>query len=172
MSEDEDKIVSISNPKTGKDSQENGVPIIGLIPGMAMHYARCCHPLPGDRIVGIVITGKGVTIHTIDCEKLAQYQDEPECWLDVSWDSDGGSHQSHVARVNVTVLNEPGTLGDLSTVIAKNGGNISNLKVMDRQTDFFVLLIDIEVKDVKHLSDVIAALRASTKVNTVDRARG
>ena len=72
----------------------------------------------------------------------------------------------------MTVLNEPGTLGDLSTVIAKNGGNISNLKVMDRQTDFFVLLIDIEVKDVKHLSDVIAALRASTKVNTVDRARG
>ena len=57
-------------------------------------------------------------------------------------------------------------------MIAKNGGNISNLKVMDRQTDFFVLLIDIEVKDVKHLSDVIAALRASTKVNTVDRARG
>ena len=137
-----------------------------------MHYAGCCHPLPGDRIVGIVTTGKGVTIHTIDCENLAQYQDEPERWLDVAWDSIGSSHQSHVARVNVTVLNEPGTLGDLSTVIAKNGGNISNLKVMDRQTDFFVLLIDIEVKDVKHLSDVIAALRASTKVNTVDRARG
>ena len=96
-------------------------------------------------------TGKGVTIHTIDCENLAQYQDEPERWLDVAWDSIGSSHQSHVARVNVTVLNEPGTLGDLSTVIAKNGGNISNLKVMDRQTDFFVLLIDIEVKDVKTL---------------------
>ena len=165
-------MAQISNPKTRKDPQKGGVPITGLIPGMAMHYAGCCHPLPGDRIVGIVTTGKGVTIHTIDCENLAQYQDEPERWLDVAWDSIGSSYQSHVARVNVTVLNEPGTLGDLSTVIAKNGGNISNLKVMDRQTDFFVLLIDIEVKDVKHLSDVIAALRASTKVNTVDRARG
>lgn len=172
ITEDQDKVVPISNPKTRKDEQKGGVPITGLIPGMAMHFAGCCHPLPGDRIVGIVTTGKGVTIHTIDCEKLTQYQEEPERWLDVAWDSDNDSQQSHVARINVTVVNEPGTLGDLSTVIAKNGGNISNLKIVDRQTDFFVMMIDIEVKDVKHLSDVIAALRASTKVNTVDRARG
>jgi len=72
----------------------------------------------------------------------------------------------------VTVVNSPGTLGDLSTLIAKNGGNITNLKIVDRQLDFFDMLIDIEVKDVKHLADIIAALRASTAVNTVERARG
>ena len=165
-----DKIVPISKSQIS-NLKGDGVPITGLIPGMAMHFASCCHPLPGDRIVGIVTTGKGVTIHTIDCEKLAQYQEEPERWLDVAWDSNGAA-QSHVARVNVTVVNAPGTLGDLSTVIAKNGGNISNLKIVDRQVDFFDMLIDIEVKDVKHLADIIAALRASSAVNTIDRARG
>ncbi|MEX0694707.1 MAG: bifunctional (p)ppGpp synthetase/guanosine-3',5'-bis(diphosphate) 3'-pyrophosphohydrolase [Rhodospirillales bacterium] len=165
-----DKVVPISKSQISK-LKGDGVSITGLIPGMAMHYAGCCHPLPGDRIVGIVTTGKGVTIHTIDCEKLTQYQEEPERWLDVAWDNNG-SEQSHVARVNVTVVNSPGTLGDLSTVIAKNGGNISNLKIIDRQMDFFDMLIDIEVKNVKHLADIIAALRASTSVNTVDRARG
>jgi GTP pyrophosphokinase len=165
-----DKIVSISRSQSNK-TQSDGVPITGLIPGMAMHFAGCCHPLPGDRIVGIVTTGRGVTIHTIDCEKLAQFQEEPERWLDVAWDTSGAA-QNHVARVNVTVVNSPGTLGDLSTLIAKNGGNISNLKIVDRQIDFFDMLIDIEVKDVKHLADIIAALRASTAVNTVERARG
>ena len=166
-----DKVVPISKSRVREGARGDGVPIKGLIPGMAMHFARCCHPLPGDRIVGIVTTGKGVTIHTIDCEKLTQYQEEPERWLDVAWESSGESG-SHVARINVTVLNAPGALGDLSTVIAKNGGNISNLKIVDRQEDFFDMLIDIEVKDVKHLADIIAALRASTTVNTVDRARG
>lgn len=167
-----DKVISLSKTKAHTGKKGDGVPIRGLIPGMAMHFAGCCHPLPGDRIVGIVTTGKGVTIHTIDCEKLAQYQDEPERWIDVAWDSGGDENQTHVARVNVTVINAPGALGDLSTMIAKNGGNISNLKIVDRQVDFFEMLIDIEVRDVKHLADIIAALRASTTVNTVNRARG
>ena len=59
-----------------------------------------------------------------------------------------------------------------STIIAKNGGNISNLKIVSRSEDFFDMVIDIEVKDVRHLTDVIAALRASPAINTVDRARG
>jgi len=168
-----DKVVPISKTKQQKGERGDGVSIKGLIPGMAMHFAGCCHPLPGDRIVGIVHTGKGVTIHTIDCEQLAQFQEEPERWLDVAWDNAAGDDDSHhVARVTVTVNNTPGALGDLSTVIAKNGGNISNLKISDRQVDFFDMYIDVEVKNVKHLSDVIAALRASTAVNVVERARG
>ncbi len=165
-----DKVVSLAKNRAGQSKRGEGVPIKGLIPGMAMHYAGCCHPLPGDRIVGIVSTGRGVTIHTIDCEKLTQFQDEPERWLDVAWENDGA--QSYVARVTLTVTNTPGALGDLSTVIAKNGGNITNLKILDRQIDFFDMLIDIEVKNVKHLSDIIAALRASEAVNTIERARG
>jgi len=141
---------------------------------MAMHYADCCHPLPGDRIVGIVSTGKGVTIHTIYCETLETYNDQPERWLDVSWEMPEreGISELHVGQLHLTVLNEPGSLGSLSMVIAKSEGNISNLKVTHRTAEFFDLLIDIEVLDVKHLTDIIAALRATPAVNNVDRAKG
>jgi guanosine-3',5'-bis(diphosphate) 3'-pyrophosphohydrolase len=156
-----------------KDAKENGgIPIKGLIPGMAVHYADCCHPLPGDRIVGIVSAGQGVTIHTIDCESLGDVTEESERWLDVSWEMDGVEVDGHVGRVDLTILNEPGSLGSLSTVIAKNEGNISNIKITDRSPDFFDLMLDIEVRDVKHLTNIIAALRATPAINSVERARG
>jgi guanosine-3',5'-bis(diphosphate) 3'-pyrophosphohydrolase len=157
--------------KKGK-AKKDAIPIRGLIPGMALHYADCCHPLPGDRIVGIVATGRGVTIHTIDCETLASYADTPERWLDVSWERGGNSSEVRDGRINVTVLNEPGSLGNLSMVIAKNAGNISNLNVTHRATDFFDIMLDIEVRDVKHLTNIIAALRANPSINSVERARG
>jgi GTP pyrophosphokinase len=169
----DDKIVPLAQArgKQGKGGQ-GGVSIKGLIPGMAVHFADCCHPLPGDRIVGIVTTGKGVTIHTIDCETLGEFADAPERWLDVSWDIDNQSPDIHVGRIYLTVLNVPGSLGELSTVIAKNDGNISNLKITDRSQQFFDMVIDIEVRDVKHLTNVIAALRANPAINSVERARG
>jgi GTP pyrophosphokinase len=147
------------------------IPIRGLIPGMAMHFAGCCHPLPGDRIVGIVTTGKGVTIHTIDCETLESFADTPERWLDVAWDQQSnGTH--HTGRLDVVITNQPGSLGSLTTVIGKNSGNISNLKIVNRSIDFFEIIVDVEVTDLKHLSNIIAALRATPSVNSVDRARG
>jgi GTP pyrophosphokinase len=148
------------------------VPIKGLIPGMALHFAGCCHPLPGDRIVGVVTTGKGVTIHTIDCEGLEAFAETPERWIDVSWEADSEDTPAHVGRVQLTVLNEPGSLGSLTTVIAKNHGNISNLKFTNRAPQFFEMMIDVEVRDVRHLTDIIAALRATPAVNSADRARG
>jgi GTP pyrophosphokinase len=146
------------------------MPIRGLIPGMAMHYAGCCHPLPGDRIVGIVTTGKGITIHTIDCEGLEGFAGQPERWIDLSWDVDPDEATMHVGRIQLTVVNEPGTLGTLATVIGKNEGNIINLKITNRTPQFFDMIIDIEVRDVRHLTNVMAALRASAAVNSVDRA--
>jgi GTP pyrophosphokinase len=154
-----------------KPSSAPAVPIRGLIPGMAMHFAACCHPLPGDRIVGIVTTGKGVTIHTIDCEMLAQFAETPERWLDIAWNENPADDKVHVGRINLVVANEPGSLGNLSTVIAKNLGNITNLKITNRSTDFFEMLLDIEVRDVKHLTNIIAALRATPAINSVERAR-
>jgi len=155
-----------------KKNQSSGIPIRGLIPGMAMHYAGCCHPLPGDRIVGIITTGKGVTIHTIDCDNLHQYEEEPSRWIDVSWDQDTLRPEEHVSRIHLTLLNVRGALGELSNSIARSEGNISNLKIMTRSADFFDMYVDIEVRDVKHLTEIIAALRANPVVNTVERARG
>jgi GTP diphosphokinase / guanosine-3',5'-bis(diphosphate) 3'-diphosphatase len=149
----------------------HAVPIRGLIPGMAVHYAGCCHPLPGDRIVGIVTTGKGVTIHTIDCDSLESFADTPERWLDVAWDT-GDEEGRHIGRITVMLGNEPGSLASLTTVIGKNQGNITNLKITSRSTDFFEILVDIEVQDVKHLASLMAALRATPVINSVERARG
>src|SRR5579862_4632091 len=167
------KVVPLSEARgKGKKSADTAVPIRGLIPGMALHFAGCCHPLPGDRIVGIVTTGKGVTIHTIDCETLENYADTPERWLDVAWSSSGDPNQAHVGRINVIIGNEPGSLGSLTTIIGKHAGNITNLKINNRSQDFFEILVDIEVQDVKHLTTIIAALRAAPSINSVDRARG
>jgi len=161
-----DKIALAKRPDGGKP-----MPIKGLIPGMAVHFARCCHPLPGDRIVGIVTTGKGVTIHTIDCETLETFADTPERWIDVSWGEGPDSPESHVGRLDVTITNEPGALAALTTVIGKNGGNITNLKITTRSTDFWDMLLDIYVNDTRHLNNIIAALRATPQIASVERAR-
>ncbi len=165
----ETKVLPFS-PKPRPRGKERPLPIRGLIPGLAVHFARCCHPLPGDRIVGIVTTGKGVTVHTIDCETLESFSETPERWLDIAWDDDVDPGE-HVGRIFVTIANEPGALGTLSTVIGRNGGNISNLRITSRNTDFWELLLDIQVTDVKHLTNIIAALRATPVINQVDRAR-
>ncbi|MTJ84335.1 MAG: bifunctional (p)ppGpp synthetase/guanosine-3',5'-bis(diphosphate) 3'-pyrophosphohydrolase [Telmatospirillum sp.] len=164
-----DNVVALKRAKP--KAQGPALPIRGLIPGMAMHFAGCCHPLPGDRIVGIVTTGKGVTIHTIDCDCLEQFADTPERWLDLAWSETPDDSEVHIGRISLVVVNEPGNLGNLSTVIAKNLGNINNLRITSRTADYFEMIIDVEVRDVKHLTNIIAALRATPSINSVERAR-
>ena len=161
-----DNVVPITRTR-----KSDTIPLKGLIPGMAFHYARCCHPLPGERIVGIVTTGKGVTVHTIDCETLEGFQSMPERWLDVSWDVDAeASH--HIGRLGIVLENEPGSLGSVTSTIGKNFGNIINFKIVSRSVDFFEMQIDVEVNHVKHLKNIIAALRATPVISSVERARG
>ena len=157
----------------GRNGAEQGgqIAIRGLIPGMAVHFARCCHPLPGDRIVGIITTGKGVTIHTIDCATLESFSDASERWIDVGWDATSDHDGVYTGRLKITVANQPGSLSSLSTVIARHHGNISNLRIVNRSMDFFDMVIDVEVTDVKHLADITAALRATPAINAVERAR-
>lgn len=146
----------------------------GLIPGMAVHYARCCHPLPGDAIVGIVTTGKGVTIHTTDCETLQSFSRMPERWIDVGWEdtSDKASSSQLVGRLSVVLINRNTSFGALTTVIGKNSGNIINLKIINRTPEFFDVLVDVEVRDVSQLTNIIAALRANACINSVERTKG
>jgi guanosine-3',5'-bis(diphosphate) 3'-pyrophosphohydrolase len=147
--------------------EDKSLPIKGLIPGMAIHFAGCCHPLPGDRIVGIVNTGKGITIHTADCEMLENFTSTPERWIDVSWEGSGDEH--YVGRIRITILNEPGSLAGITQNIASNGANVSNLKVIGRSLDFFELIFDIEVKGLNHLSNLITSLRSLDCVHSVER---
>lgn len=151
---------------------DHAIPIKGLTPGVAVHLAECCHPLPGDRIVGILMTGKGVQVHTIDCEALAAYSEVPERWLDLSWQAEAEKPDVFVGRLNILLTHEVGALASLANVVARDHGNISNLRVVDRDPDFFRIIIDIEVRDAKHLTDIVAALRATSVVNSVERIRG
>ncbi len=153
------------------DKIRPAIAIKGMIPGMALHYAGCCHALPGDRIVGIVTKGRGMTIHTIDCEKLEDFTDTPEHWIDLSWNEEA-LDGFHVGHITLVVGNALGSLGKLCTIIGKNSGNISNLKITNRTPEFFDMSIDIEVRDAKHLTVIIAALRAISEIKQVERGRG
>lgn len=170
-SEDNDKVVEFPSRDRG-DRQSSAIAIRGLTPGMAVHYANCCHPLPGDKIVGILTPGKGVTVHTRDCETLESFADTPERWLEVAWDLGPMQREGLVGRINLIVTNERGTLGTLTTVIAQNHGNIHNLKFTSRSPDFYEMVLDIEVESTKQLNDIIAALRATPEISSVDRAQG
>ena len=160
----------LSKPFAKKKANGAGapMPIKGLIPGMALHFGGCCHPIPGDRIVGIVTTGKGVTIHTMDCETLENYADAPERWIDVAWERDQ-TEIPHIGRLRAHLSHEPAALATVTNVIAKEMGNINNLKIINRSSDFFEILLDIEVKDLRHLNNIIANLRSKEVVQNVER---
>ena len=134
-----------------KQKNINPIQLKGLTAGMSYHLAGCCSPLFGDNIVGIVTAGIGVAVHTIDCQTLSSYQDTPERWLNVSWDINNSVGNISNSRIVVVLNNKPGSLGKVTTVIAKNNGNISNINFSVRKFDFFEIIIDIEVRDANHL---------------------
>ena len=147
------------------------ISIRGLKEGISYHLGHCCHPLPGDRIVGLLVPGEGVVIHTVDCEELERAEAEMEDWIDVTWGSHAAEGGPSVARITVRTKNVPGSLAQVATVIGNNGGNIFNLKVAARNPLFFEFLIDIEVRDLAHLQNILGALRVNAAVESVDRVR-
>ncbi|MDE1882947.1 MAG: bifunctional (p)ppGpp synthetase/guanosine-3',5'-bis(diphosphate) 3'-pyrophosphohydrolase [Rhodospirillales bacterium] len=165
--------LSARSPRNAPRADASG-PITGLVAGMDVHYAGCCHPLPGDKIVGIVTTGKPITIHAKDCAQLDQYAATPERFIDVDWNEETRTNakaQTFTGRVSVIASNAPGALAALANAVAKQEGAISNLKIVHRQQDFFEALVDVEVHDARHLNQVIAGLRAASGIAQVERAR-
>ncbi|MBS0643561.1 MAG: bifunctional (p)ppGpp synthetase/guanosine-3',5'-bis(diphosphate) 3'-pyrophosphohydrolase [Proteobacteria bacterium] len=155
------------------------MPITGLVPGMAFSFAGCCHPVPGDEIVGIVTTGKGVTIHNRECQTLTGFAATPERYIDVDWNyeavgkgGDNGGHHGQTARISVISANEQNALADMANAVAKQDGAIANLKIVNRQRDFMEVLLDVDVRDIAHLSKVIVGLRALKEIKSVERATG
>jgi RelA/SpoT family (p)ppGpp synthetase len=128
--------------------------------------------VPGDRIVGIVTPGEGITIYPIQSPALKDFEDMPERWLDVRWDVDESTPQRFPARIMVQNVNEPGSLAQIATVIAEHDGNIDNINMSRRSPDFTELTVDLEVYDLKHLSAIIAQLRAKAVVARVERVNG
>ncbi|MEI6641294.1 MAG: bifunctional (p)ppGpp synthetase/guanosine-3',5'-bis(diphosphate) 3'-pyrophosphohydrolase [Novosphingobium sp.] len=148
----------------GWPSQQRAIAVRGLTPGMAFKLADCCHPVPGDRIVGLRRLGQGVTVHAIDCLSLANGIDAD--WIDLSWDArtDGA-----VGRLRAELYNRPGTLAEMAGVFAKNHANVVNLEMTQRENPFHTYEVDLEVRDLAHLTRIVSALRASDAVAQADR---
>ncbi|MGX7743617.1 RelA/SpoT family protein [Rhodopseudomonas parapalustris] len=156
--------------ETGKVSPV--IPIGGLHSGLPVKFAPNGGAVPGDRIVGIVTPGEGITIYPIQSPALTEFEEEPERWLDVKWDIDDSTPQRFPARLFVQNVNEPGSLAQIAGVIAEHDGNIDNINMSRRSPDFTELTIDLEVYDLKHLSAIIAQLRAKDVVAHVERVNG
>ncbi|MAQ06371.1 MAG: bifunctional (p)ppGpp synthetase/guanosine-3',5'-bis(diphosphate) 3'-pyrophosphohydrolase [SAR116 cluster bacterium] len=163
------KSLSVKKQKFDKNNKNKDMKIKGVVPGMSIHYAHCCNPLPGERIVGIVTTGKGITVHAIDCFSLEKFHDVPERWLEISWERE--DYISHKGKLSTVLSNEPGSLADVTRIISSIKGNISNIQVIKRDLNFYKFFIDLEVKNISHLNEIIAALRLSPFVESVERER-
>jgi (p)ppGpp synthase/HD superfamily hydrolase len=144
--------------------------VIGLGSGQVAIPAPCCNPIPGERIVGIPVRGKGVQIHAIDCGELVAFEDTPDRWIDLRW-GEGQPHPNHTARIEVTMANDAGVLGRICTLIGEQRANITDLDFTDRKPDFYRMVIDIEVRDMEHLTHVLTAIDADSDVAQVRRFR-
>lgn len=148
------------------------IPIGGNNSDLPVKFAPNGGAVPGDRIVGIVTPGEGITIYPIQSPALKDFEEEPERWLDVRWDIEDSAPQRFPARIKVENVNEPGALAQIATVIAEHDGNIDNISMQRRSPDFTETTIDLEVYDLKHLSAILAQLRAKAVVARVERVNG
>jgi len=154
------------------DTQGPAIPIRGINGDLPVRFAPDGGAVPGDRIVGILTPGEGITIYPIQSPALSQFEDKPESWLDLRWDADESTPQRFPARIAVQSVNEPGSLAQVTQVIAEHDGNIDNIRMTRRAPDFTDVLIDLEVYDLKHLTAIIAQLRAKPMVAKVERVNG
>lgn len=145
-------------------------PVKGLAADQEFQRANCCQPVPGERIVGITYRGRGVIAHTIDCPVLADFEEQPERWVDLHWQS--GQHPPlHTVTLGITIANSMGVLGRICTLIGEQKANISDLRFMDRKPDYYRLIVDVDLRDVEHLHMVMTALEAESEVAQLERLR-
>jgi GTP pyrophosphokinase/guanosine-3',5'-bis(diphosphate) 3'-pyrophosphohydrolase len=145
-------------------------PIIGLSADQTLKRALCCQPVPGERIVGITYPGRGVIVHAIDCPALEEFENQPNRWIDLYWQS--GRHPAvYTVSLDVAISNDAGVLGRICTVIGTQKANISDLKFTERKPDYYRLMIEVDLRDVEHLHMVMTSLEAETDVAQVARIR-
>ncbi len=144
--------------------------VIGLEAGQSFERAPCCQPLPGERIIGITYRGRGVVVHAADCDRLGEFETQPERWVDVHWHS--GTHAAaYGVTLGLTIGNDAGVLGRICTLIGEKKANISDLEFADRKPDFYRLMINVELRDVEQLHSLMLTLEAESDVAEVSRFR-
>tara|TARA_R110001599_G_scaffold39891_7_gene121581 strand:+ start:542 stop:2806 length:2265 start_codon:yes stop_codon:yes gene_type:complete len=140
-----------------------------LMPGVTLHLGQCCCPLPGDRIMGVQEPDMGLVVHIASCPKLAEYDDHPELWVDLKWTELAKTGAVAVGRIRVNASNEKGVLAKLCAAVAQANGNITRIATHERNADFTELIMEIEVEDLKRLTQILAALRSLAVVDQAVR---
>ena len=163
------KIILLNEVKVQREIQKSPLLLKGLTPGMSVHYANCCNPIFGDSVVSYISEGKGLIVHQESCEELSRIDIEKSKLINATWEKISPRRRSFIARINVIIKNKIGTLGVLSSLLGNSKSNIRNLNISERNVDFFKINLEIDVKDVEHLSKVIASLRSSEFIVNVSR---
>ncbi len=156
--------------QTDKDMNQSVAKIVGLDADQYIQGASCCQPLPGERIVGIATRGKGVFVHSIYCDTLIDYEDQPDRWIDLTW-TKGRSDSVNKVTIEVTMANFSGVLGRICILISEQDSNIIDMHFSDRKQDFYRIAIDIQVRDVEHLENIVTAVEADSDVAQVLQSR-
>jgi GTP pyrophosphokinase len=159
--------------KKGEASNDLSIPVRGVARSTVLNISPETGAVPGERIVGIITPGKGITIYPIFAKALEQFDNQPERWVDLAWDT-AAAEKRFPARIAVTILNEVGSLAAVAQVISEKDGNIDALKMVAREgaRDFFDLDITVEVHDLKHLNEIMTSLRSRNAVSSVTRTTG
>ena len=166
------KAISIfKKPRKPLTENDTKTPIKGLIPGISLSYAKCCHPIVGDAITGIVTTGKGITIHTKDCDVLKKFKDEPERWLDVEWNRELMKDKRLPVRIKLSLSDRPGALTEVLNILARYNSNVENLNTLDRSGDWTDVNMDISVLDTNQLDSILNDLNSLKIVSNAHRLK-
>ena len=156
--------------KTDQKTEQPTTEVVGLKKGQSHIPAKCCNPLPGERIVGILVRGRGVVVHTIDCDALGEYENDQDSWIDLRW-TDGMSGADHATTLEVIMANDAGVLGRICTLIGEHNANIADIHFTERKPDFYRIMVDMQVRDVQHLLNIQTAIEADPDIASVTRYR-
>lgn len=153
------------------EESDTAIPIFGLGLETTVQLAPCCYPVPGDRIVGIKTKNQGIMIHRVDCSRLDEYDDKPDLWVDPRWHDRRPNEDNvfFVGGISIDAINEIGTLAAITSIVARCGGNIANVELKSRDSEFAIMHIDVEVRDLAHLEEIMRSLRASRSVAEIER---
>ena len=141
--------------------------VIAGTEGMVVSYAKCCYPIPGDEVMGYLSTGRGVVIHRNTCGNLSNFRKQPEKWISVSWEKD--VTLEFASQIQVDTLNKPGVLAEVAATIGDGGSNIEQVEVLGRHEDCSMLSFLLQVRDRKHLAQIMRDVRKMPNVIRVSR---
>ena len=151
-----------------KPEQQESLAIRGS-EGMVMNYAKCCHPIPGDPIVGHISSGRGMVIHTDDCNNITEIRDNPEKCVAVSWDPNVEGEFSVELRVELENLR--GIIATLATTITGAEANIEKISTVERDARFIIVNLSLNVRNRVHLAHVMKRVRLIKAVTSVTRVK-